>query len=237
MNGILNLITGLVFIGAGLLVKRFPNMIAGYNNMSDENRTLVDISGLSTFLRNGLILIGAIIILCFCLMKIIGIDMFAGIMMLAAIFAGTTVLVIKAQNYYQHANRNNRIVYIILIGIFLLVTGLLFYGLIPTKTIIEGDRIRFTGEYGITLHASDIKTIELVDSIPPVRIRTNGMSMGYIHKGIFRLERWGKCSLLVNSGNAPYMVITKTTGEIIIYNGKNADETGDVFDRINRKTL
>ena len=59
---IINLLTALFFITLGFLVKSFPNLIAGYNTMSPDRKKDVDIKGLSTFIRNALIITGFIII-------------------------------------------------------------------------------------------------------------------------------------------------------------------------------
>ena len=55
---ILNIVTGLFLVGMGFLVKSYPNLISGYNTLSPEKKKNVDIKGLSTYLRNGLVLIG-----------------------------------------------------------------------------------------------------------------------------------------------------------------------------------
>ena len=59
---IISLLTALFFITLGFLVKSFPNLKAGYNTMSPDRKKDVDIKGLSTFIRNALIITGFIII-------------------------------------------------------------------------------------------------------------------------------------------------------------------------------
>ena len=54
---------GLLFIICGLLVKKYPNLIAGYNSMSAEEKKKIDIKKFSNFLHNGLIIIGALVII------------------------------------------------------------------------------------------------------------------------------------------------------------------------------
>jgi hypothetical protein len=48
-----NLIIGLLMIGIGFLVKLFPNLIAGYNTMSQYAKKNVNSDGLSSYMRNG----------------------------------------------------------------------------------------------------------------------------------------------------------------------------------------
>lgn len=59
----LGILIGAIFIICGLLVKKNPNLIAGYNSMSAEEKKNIDIITLSTFLHNALIIIGVLAIL------------------------------------------------------------------------------------------------------------------------------------------------------------------------------
>ncbi|NLN37879.1 MAG: DUF3784 domain-containing protein, partial [Bacteroidales bacterium] len=59
--GTVHLIMGLLFIGLGFLVKAYPGLIAGYNTLSPEKKKNVDIDGLSRYIRNGLIIMGMVI--------------------------------------------------------------------------------------------------------------------------------------------------------------------------------
>ena len=55
----IHILTGVFLIVVGLLVKRFPMLIAGYNTMPAEKKKNVDIAGLSSFMRRHLVIIGA----------------------------------------------------------------------------------------------------------------------------------------------------------------------------------
>ena len=46
----IHILTGVFLIVVGLLVKRFPMLIAGYNTMPAEKKKNVDIAGLSSFM-------------------------------------------------------------------------------------------------------------------------------------------------------------------------------------------
>lgn len=53
-------LTGAFLIVVGLLVKRFPMLIAGYNTLPAEKKKNVDVEGLSSFMRRHLVIIGAL---------------------------------------------------------------------------------------------------------------------------------------------------------------------------------
>ena len=54
--------SGLILIVVGLLVKNHPNLLAGYNTMSEEKKKEIDIEKVSTIARNVLVLTGAAVI-------------------------------------------------------------------------------------------------------------------------------------------------------------------------------
>lgn len=55
-----DLLVGFILITCGVLVKRFPMLISGYNTMPAEKRKNVDVEGLSSFMRRHLIIIGTL---------------------------------------------------------------------------------------------------------------------------------------------------------------------------------
>ena len=58
-----HLLTGTLLIVCGLLAKRFPMLISGYDTMPEEKRKNVDIEGLSSFVQRHLMIIGCLWIL------------------------------------------------------------------------------------------------------------------------------------------------------------------------------
>lgn len=232
---ILSLIVGLFTIGIGFLVKSAPNLIAGYNTMSKDKKKNVDIEGLSTFMRNGLITIGLSIIIGYYLFTWIGFTMIANSMILIATLVGATILVIKAQKYDHNKTKNTKFTYFILGLVFLFVIGLITYGFIPAKTVYSDDTIRFSGMYGFEISIGEIDNVELSDKIPTIKLRTNGFSFGNIKKGFFKLDKFGKCRLLIHSDVAPYLILSKKNGDKIIINFKDKIETEKTYEKI--KTL
>lgn len=50
---------GLILIAIGLMVKQHPNLLAGYNTMSDKKKKKIDIDRISIIARNIFVLMGA----------------------------------------------------------------------------------------------------------------------------------------------------------------------------------
>lgn len=230
---ILNIIIGLFVIGIGFLVKSVPDLIAGYNTMSKEQKKNVDIEGLSTFMRNGLIAIGISIIIGYYLFKWIGITLIANSMLLIVILVGVTILVIKAQRFDHNKNKKTKLTYFILGFVFIFVIGLIAYGFIPSKVILNKDSVQFSGMYGIEIKIAEIDNVKLVDNLPEIKMRTNGFSFGTVKKGFFDLNEFGKCRLLIHSENPPYLIISKGNGEKTIINFNEKSVTESTYTEIN----
>ncbi|MDD4199275.1 MAG: DUF3784 domain-containing protein [Paludibacter sp.] len=228
----LNLIIGLFMIGVGFLVKSAPDLIAGYNTMPKDKKKNVDIEGLSTFMRNGLIIIGLSIIIGYYLFKWIGFTMIANSMILIVTLVGVTILVINTQKFDHNKTKRTKLTYFVLGLAFLFVIGLITYGFNPSKTIYGNDTIRFSGMYGFEVSIGEIENVELSDKIPAIKIRTNGFSFGSIKKGFFNLDKFGKSRLLIHSDLAPYLILSKNNGEKIIINFKDKIETEKTYDKI-----
>jgi len=199
--------------------------------MSKEKKKNVDIAELSVFMKKGFIILGTAIIVLSIFAKIIH-KVFIFPIMLPVMLAGVAVIVIKAQKYDHNKGRHKIINYIFLGVVFIFVIGMMSRHYVSTKEIFDGERITFTGSYGFDLNISDIETIELVDEIPEIKIRTYGISTGYINRGWFNLESWGKCRLLMTSNNPPFLIITKNDGERIIINNKEKSRTENIYAQI-----
>ena len=60
------------FILLGLLVWRFPKLIAGYNTMTPEQQKKVDVKGLKAFMCRVFCMIGVLLVLCHYLLVLAG---------------------------------------------------------------------------------------------------------------------------------------------------------------------
>jgi hypothetical protein len=98
ITDIINVAIGGFFIFLGLLVKRFPNLIAGYNTMSKEQQKNVDVIGLSTHMRNCFMLIGFLIIIEVFICRILEFNKITLFIMPITVTLFLPYLIIKAQN-------------------------------------------------------------------------------------------------------------------------------------------
>lgn len=228
------LIIGAVMIISGFLVKSYPNLIAGYNTLPEYQKKNVDIKGLSTFMRNGFILIGLVIIIGHYLFKWMGFTVFADVIPIAAILIGLIIMVVYAQRYDHNKNKSKRtkLTYIALGLVMVFIFGDLIYSSSTSEAIFSKDTVTFTGKYGFEMHASNIADVVLTDNIPNIKMKTNGFSLGQVKKGFFNLDGLGNSRLLLHSNTPPFLILSKNDGEKIILNFKDKLETEMTYDKI-----
>lgn len=93
------LILGLFFIGVGFAVKALPDLIAGYNTLSKEQKKNVDIAGLSTHMRNSLVVMGLLIIIGYYLLVWFGLHKIVGVFLQIIIWGGFAYIFVRARKY------------------------------------------------------------------------------------------------------------------------------------------
>ena len=124
---ILSLVAGIFLIGIGFLINSEPELIAGYNTMPKEKKKNVDIEGLSTYMRNGSIIIGLAIVIGFYLFKWIGFTKIANSMILISTLIGFTILVFITQKFDHNKETNTKLTIFILGIVILIEIGFISY--------------------------------------------------------------------------------------------------------------
>lgn len=231
------LIFGLIMIGTGFLVKIFPNLISGYNTMTKAQKENMDIEGLSTYMRNGFIVMGLIIILGHYAFKWMGFTMIADSLIPAVILVGVIYMVIRARRFDHNKDKGirSKLKKIVVAFVLVFAIGGIGYGLIPSSVHFYEDSVEFTGKYGIEIHFAAIERVQLTGKRPDIRGRTNGLSLGSVKKGFFNVDEFGNSRLLIHSNKGPYLIISKTDDKDIIINFKDEAETERTYQRIRDK--
>ncbi len=227
------LIVGFSMIGVGFLVKYAPYLIAGYNTMPKSKKKNVDIEGLATFIRNGLITMGLAIIIGYYLFKWLGFISIANSMIPLITLIGIPVLLIKSQKFDHNKEKKSKLIFISLGLVTLFVIGLITYGFIPSKASYNNEVVRFSGMYGFEINIKEIENIELTNELPAIQQRTNGFSLGFVNKGFFNLDKFGKTHLLLHSTQPPFLILSKNNGDKTIINFKNKTDTENMFNKFN----
>ena len=94
-----SIITAAMLVLIGLLVLKFPKLIAGYNTMTPEQQKKVDIKRLNTFMCRAFCVMGIAILLVSLLLQPFTSDMIISLVSVLILVPGTIYMIIKAQRY------------------------------------------------------------------------------------------------------------------------------------------
>lgn len=140
--------------------------------------------------------------------------------------------------YDEAFESSNRTGYYILTSIILagliLPIILIISGGKETKYDFSDSAFTINGMYGLTVDYSKIIRIDTINSLPKIKVRTNGYALGNTLKGNFKLYDQTKAKLFVEEGIPPYIHIR--TDETDLYlNLKDPVATADLFKKIKTK--
>ncbi|MEQ9288593.1 MAG: DUF3784 domain-containing protein [Cyclobacteriaceae bacterium] len=210
-----NVLLGGFFIVLGFLVKKYPDLIAGYNTMPEEQKKNVDIDGLSSMMRVGLVAMGLLIALGKPMFNLIGWQVSWPVLMMSTILSIAFLLVILAPRYdrnlppwyKRYLPAATIIVIAVVVGVAMSKSNKP-----PVVSLTQG-QISITGSYGLT---KEVGEIELLPTIPKILRKNGGYNNGPIRKGNFLLEEWGSCLLFLQSGSGPFIKISTNDKPIVI---------------------
>jgi len=226
-----------LFMALGVLIKYFKCywLIAGYNTASPEQKKNVDIEGLGRFIGNSLFVMSAILAISYILLYM-GCDTI-GIWVKRLMYIIIPYIVIKAQRYKINSKDKSQktegvkpnIIIIVLLLIFM--GGLTIYTIIPHRVDVNSEQIKISSIFGTEIKMSVVTNVVLKDEIPKIIVRTSGVGLGNIRKGLFRLQDIGMGKLYIYTDKPPYLYIF-TEKDYTIINYKDSKETEELYHTI-----
>lgn len=233
------LLPGALLILMGYLI-RFRHMywlISGYNTMSKDKKKNVDTAGLGVMMGNTLFVMGGLLLVGSLLfsLKLAVLGTIVVTMMVPAII----YLLIGAQKFdgnTRSASGTTRPGAKILIGFIVIsivaLTGfvgfMLFRGSQAPAITFANSTLAISGLYGQQIPVTDLKTVQLIDTLPKVLSRTNGSAIGDQLGGHFTLEGIGAAMLYLNRSKPPFIVI-ETASQKVYLNLATPDETRALY--------
>ena len=236
-----NYITGIILIIIGFLVYRFPWLIAGYNTLPEEEQKKIDIHGLSRMMRNSFIIMGAGIIAFHCLLRLLGSPMFINFLIPIFVFPITIYIFFQAHKY-SHGSHINMLYHRskhawVVIVIILTLCGAVFYSFRSPSVSLSLKDVTITGSYGKSFPLKTIESVELIDSMPGIRMRTNGLSIMKIRKGYFLLENDLPAILYLEENHGPYVLIMRRAMEPVYINFSDREKTEILYKTLKQRIL
>jgi hypothetical protein len=224
---IVALFTGLIFLGIGLTVskKNARNVLSGYNSMSPEERKQVKLEPYITFFRYFHFTIGLAIIVSSLVFYFLKLPDYIGLVLIVFILPSYTFFIFRSKYYFPQKqygvyNFSGFIMLFLSIGVISIVAVL---QLTPKVEIFES-RLKIGGIYGENIQFQDIQKVELIEVLPTIKLKINGIASANIKKGWFRLNDERKVKLFINDTVGPYVLIETTDKKTIIIGLKDFDD-------------
>lgn len=235
------LVTGLVLIVVAWACYQYPNIINPYGNLPPERKELVDIEGLKKACAIILSVTGFLLVVSATLymLKVIDEDICATLLMVFA-FAMLVPLFIAMKRYngfgrdssgkVSKYSRNSKIA-LISTGVSMLIVAIvLILSFRPTRITVGEETVKISGMYGREIPIADIVSVELLDEMPPIAMRTNGSDTGNQAKGHFRFSNGDKCLLFIHK-KAPYIQL-RTSTDLYYLNLSDKEKTIALFETL-----
>ena len=226
----------------GWLCYRFPNMINPYGNMTPERKALVDIDGLkkASFIIMAITGILLIVTALLYIFKVISEIMSVNIMTLLVLLMIVPLFVAMKKYNGFGRDKSGRAAPIItrpakwvwvgmgLTAVF--VIAILAFSNKTPKIEVSEEKISISGMYGRDILTTEILSVELLEKLPAIKMRTNGSATGKYLKGHFLLKSGENCIMIVRL-NAPYIEI-RSTDNLYYLNGATQEETMSIFEQL-----
>jgi hypothetical protein len=100
-----------------------------------------------------------------------------------------------------------------ILAALLIVGFVIIAGILLSRSIsvdVNDERIRINGVYGTELKINDIQEIKIVDEIPIIGIKTNGIGLGFLNIGWFTYTGIGQVLVFeIRKGKGNILIIGK----------------------------
>lgn len=222
----INCILGVFYITMGFLISKFPNLLSGYNTLSDEEKESLKNTNYTLYLRNVFIICGLASIFLTFLSRSLVWDICISILpgLLIPILS-----VLRSPIRKQSSSKKTIYIVLFLIGA---VCIFLFYGMRESDIEVSKERIENSGLYHFNIKMKDIDSITLVNQLPKFVLRTNGFDVGIIKKGFFKTEKGDVYKLSLRVNTKPYIKIYHSKNQILLLNYGDSIQTLQLFNNI-----
>ena len=151
----------------------------------------------------------------------------------------STVKILKENELNLNAKRPRtyRSVFVIVVFLEALIAPALFMNY--SNEVVVGDGVvEIKGEYAMTIPVSDIDTVLLIERLPSIKTRTNGISTRKVNIGNFKMSDGNKCRLYINKDVPLFVEIkcqqTTDNGQqtLVFINRKTVEDTKALYEDI-----
>lgn len=234
MDGVyIGLLTGGVIVLSGLLLLWRPDLMSPFIFMSKAELDKVDLKPAGKKACIVLVVTGVICAVANWVLSVSGHADAGIVVMVLSIVIGGIVLLLLMRKYDRNTSAWRYRFTIIFMALFFFVAGaMLLLWSRPNVIEVNDGKVVISGNYGIEIPLDEIRMVEMLDCLPEIEARTNGIGMEYVQKGNFRLEGIGACRLYVNLKYSPFVHIVTAGAGHIFFNTEDSVMTKELYDRI-----
>lgn len=128
--------------------------------------------------------------------------------------------------------------YIISISLFIVIIGgisaLSYFSYQGYELVTKEESFEITGMYGDEWEYEAITSIALMEELPEITVRTNGVGLPTLSKGHFKVKGYGSSLLFIQKGSSPYIYIELEDKKIFI-NDKDPKKTKSWYLQLTEK--
>jgi hypothetical protein len=229
------LLFAITFLIIGVAIGKYKCywLISGYNTASKEEKEKMNIETAGKYLAKMSYIVA--------ILNLVGIFFVFFFEISVIIFVYLTIAIIfyftwQVQKFDHSSSAKAGKIALVIAMVFVIAVNIpIFYTSYKSTTVeVAKDTLKIRGMYGRTIPRENIKEIELLDSIPKITMRTNGIGLKKVQKGNFKLEGISKGILFLEDDNGPYIQITTNVYTVFI-NYKDDAKTLEVFDKLDKE--
>ena len=150
-----------------------------------------------------------------------------------------TIKILKNNELNLDAKRpkTNRSIFVIVALIAILLSPVLFANY-SNEVVVGNDVIEIKGEYAIDIPVTDIDTVLLVEKLPSIKTRANGISTRKVNIGKFKMSDGEKANLYINKNVDMFIEIklnahgSQPKTDLIFINRKTVEDTKALYEEI-----
>lgn len=150
----------------------------------------------------------------------------------------STVKILKENELNLNAKRPRayRSVFVIVVFFVVLLAPTLFMNY--SNEVVVGDGVvEIKDEYAMTISVSEIDTVLLIERLPSIKTRTNGISTRKVNIGKFKMSDGNKCRLYINKDVDAFVEIRLVAQgsqpqDLVFINRKTVEETKALYEEI-----
>lgn len=120
---------------------------------------------------------------------------------------------------------------VVKVGIVIVLIIIIIFAMRQPTITVDTGGVEISGFYGKEYSIDKIISVELLDEMPNIGIRTNGMSIGPIKRGYFKVDGYGSSTLHVNTGHVAFLAV-RTEDRTVFFSFDQTEEAMDIYDKI-----